>query len=180
LNGSVEMAFGSDIAPGKYLTTEQQSQLKLVETLGLVPSHVFVVSNNLSDKTKQHLVDSMVKLNHQDNNQILKDIYGADALLPTTAEMHIGNFGQYLDLLPGFEYATLDKKNYDLPKLLTDMHEQIGSPSSSISTLSFVQMNDVSASYDSKNYVLIKSKCQSLEEQIMQSLDNPVLVNPPY
>jgi len=62
------------------------------------------------------LVDSMVKLNHQDNNQILKDIYGADALLPTTAEMHIGNFGQYLDLLPGIEKATFEKKNYDIPK----------------------------------------------------------------
>ncbi len=116
LNGSVEMSFGSDIAPEKYLTPEQQAQLKKVETLGLVPSHVFVASNNLSDKTKQHLVDSMVKLNHQDNNQILKDIYGADALLPTTAEMHIGNFGQYLDLLPGIEKATFEKKNYDIPK----------------------------------------------------------------
>ena len=28
LNGSVEMAFGSDIAPGKYLTPDQQAQLK--------------------------------------------------------------------------------------------------------------------------------------------------------
>jgi len=37
-------------------------------------------------------------------------------LLPTTAEMHIGNFGQYLDLLPGIEKATFDKKNYDTPK----------------------------------------------------------------
>ena len=116
LNGSVEMAFGSDIAPEKYLTLEQQTQLKKVDTLGLVPSHVFVVSDDLSDITKQHLIDSMVKLNHQDNNQILKDVYGADALLPTTAEMHIGNFGQYLDLLPGIEQATFDKKNYDLPK----------------------------------------------------------------
>jgi len=116
LNGSVEMAFGSDIAPGKYLTPEQQAQLKKVDTLGLVPSHVFVVSNDLSSETKQHLVDSMVKLNHQDNNQILKDVYGADALLPTTAEMHIGDFGQYLDLLPGIEQATFDKKNYDAPK----------------------------------------------------------------
>jgi len=34
------------------------------------------------------------------------------------------------------------------------MQEQKGSPSPSISTLSIVQMNDVSASYDSKNYVL--------------------------
>jgi len=116
LNGSVEMAFGSDIAPEKYLTEEQQAQLKKVDTLGLVPSHVFVVSDDLSSKTKEHLVDSMVKLNHQDNNQILKDVYGADALLPTTAEMHIGNFGQYLDLLPGIEQATFEKKNYDLPK----------------------------------------------------------------
>jgi len=34
------------------------------------------------------------------------------------------------------------------------MQEQKGSSSSSISTLSIVQMNDISASYDSKNYVL--------------------------
>ena len=34
------------------------------------------------------------------------------------------------------------------------MQEQKGSSSPSISTLSIVQMNDVSASYDSKNYVL--------------------------
>ena len=39
-----------------------------------------------------------------------------DALLPTTAEMHIGNFGEYLDLLPGIEKATFDKKNYDISK----------------------------------------------------------------
>ena len=58
----------------------------------------------------------MVKLNHQDYTQILKDIYGADALLPTTDEMNIGNFGKYLDLLTGIEKATFDKKNYDLPK----------------------------------------------------------------
>jgi len=37
-------------------------------------------------------------------------------LLPTTAEMRIGNFGQKLDLLPGIEKATFDKKNYDIPK----------------------------------------------------------------
>jgi len=34
------------------------------------------------------------------------------------------------------------------------MQEQKGSSSPSISTLSIVQMNDISASYDSKNYVL--------------------------
>ena len=34
------------------------------------------------------------------------------------------------------------------------MQEQKGSSPQSISTLSIVQMNDVSASYDSKNYVL--------------------------
>jgi phosphonate transport system substrate-binding protein len=116
LNGNVDIAFGSDIAPEKYLSSEQQKQLKKVDTLGLVPSHVFVVSDTLSDTTKQKLVDVLTKLNHQDNNQILKDVYGADALLSTTAEMHIGNFGQYLELLPGIDQATLDKKNYDAPK----------------------------------------------------------------
>ena len=57
-----------------------------------------------------------ISASYDSKSYVLKDIYGADALLPTTAEMHIGNFGQYLDLLPGIEKATFDKKNYSIPK----------------------------------------------------------------
>ena len=111
LNDNVDVAFGSDIAPQKYLTPEQQKQLRIVEQIGPVPSHVFVVSADMSESTKTLLVNAMLELNEDENNQILKDIYGADALLPTTTTMHIGEFGNYIDSLTGLDQKILDRYN---------------------------------------------------------------------
>ena len=112
LNDNVDVAFGSDIAPQKYLTPEQQNQLRIVEQIGPVPSHVLVVSGDMSDSTKKLFVDAMLELNEDENNQILKDVYGAEALLPTTTSMHIGEFGNYIDSLTGLDQKILDKSNY--------------------------------------------------------------------
>ena len=114
LNGNVDVAFGSDIAPQKYLEPEDQAKLRLVTIIGPVPSHVFMVSADMSDSTKQSLVNALVKLNHEDNNKILTDLYGAEALLPTTTEMHIGDFGKFIDNLTGLDQLILDK--YDKSK----------------------------------------------------------------
>ncbi len=111
LNDNVDVAFGSDIAPQKYLTVEQQNQLRIVEQIGPVPSHVFVVNSDMSDSTKNLLLDAMLDLNEDENNQILKNVYGADALLPTTTTMHIGEFGNYIDSLTGLDQKILDKYN---------------------------------------------------------------------
>lgn len=111
LNDNVDAAFGSDIAPQKYLSPEQQNMLRVVETIGPVPSHVFVVSDNMSDLTKKLLVDAMLGLNDEENNHILIEIYGAEALLPTTTAMHIGDFGNFIDSLTGLEQKILDKYN---------------------------------------------------------------------
>lgn len=105
LNDNVDVAFGSDVAPLQNLTPEQQNKLRVVEQIGPVPSHVFVVSADMSDATRKHLLDAMLALNEDENNQILKNVYGAEALLPTTTTMHIGKFGNYIDSLTG-----LDKK----------------------------------------------------------------------
>jgi phosphonate transport system substrate-binding protein len=59
----------------------------------------------MSETTRKHLLDAMLALNEDENNQILKNVYGAEALLPTTTTMHIGKFGNYIDSLTG-----LDKK----------------------------------------------------------------------
>jgi phosphonate transport system substrate-binding protein len=111
LNDNVDVAFGSDIAPQKYLSPEQQNMLKVVETIGPVPSHVFVVSDSMSDLTKNLLVDAMLGLNDDENNHILIEIYGAEALLPTTTTMHIGDFGNFIDSLTGLDQKILDKYN---------------------------------------------------------------------
>ena len=114
LNDNVDVAFGSDIAPQKYLTPEQQNQLRIVEQIGPVPSHVFVVNSDMSETMKNLLVEAMLQLNEDEHNQILRNIYGAEALLPTTTTMHIGEFGTYIDSLTGLDQKILDK--YDKSK----------------------------------------------------------------
>jgi len=114
LNGNVDVAFGSDIAPKKYLELEDQAKLRPVTTIGPVPSHVFMVSADMSEATRDALVNALVKLNYDENNSILQDLYGAEALVPTTTTMHIGDFGTYIDSLTGLDQLILDK--YDKSK----------------------------------------------------------------
>ena len=80
-------------------------------TIGPVPSHVFMVSAEMAESTKSALVDSLIELNYDENNQILKDLYGAEALVPTTTSMHIGEFGSFIDALTGLDQKILDKYN---------------------------------------------------------------------
>jgi len=107
----VDVAFGSDIAPKKYLELEDQAKLRPVTTIGPVPSHVFMVNSNMSEPTRDALVSALIKLNYDENNSILTDLYGADALVPTTTSMHIGEFGDYINALTGLDQLILDKYN---------------------------------------------------------------------
>ncbi len=111
LNGNVDVAFGSDIAPQKYLEPEDQAKLRVVTTIGPVPSHVFMVNADMSESTRNALVDSLIELNYDDNNEILQNLYGAEALVPTTTTMHIGEFGTFIDALTGLDQQILDKYN---------------------------------------------------------------------
>ena len=57
-------------------------------------------------------VDAMLELNEDEYNHILKNVYGAEALLPTTTSMHIGEFGTYIDSLTGLDQKILEKYNF--------------------------------------------------------------------
>ncbi|MEO2201354.1 MAG: phosphate/phosphite/phosphonate ABC transporter substrate-binding protein [Nitrosopumilus sp.] len=109
LNGDVDVAFGSDIAPQKYLELEDQVKLRPVTTIGPVPSHVFMVNGEMSQYTKNSLVNALIELNYDENNSILTNLYGAEALVPTTTTMHIGTFGTFIDTLTGLDQLILDK-----------------------------------------------------------------------
>ena len=111
LNGKVDVAFGSDIAPEKYLAPEDVAKLRPVAKIGPVPSHVFVASPDLPDSTVKSLTDALVDLNINENNHILQDLYGAEALLPTTTERHMGDFGLFINALTGIDQLILDKYN---------------------------------------------------------------------
>lgn len=109
--GQVDVAFGND-ALSDLLDPEERGLVKPAFTLGPVPSHVFVVSSDMTENTRKALIDAMLGLNHDDNNQILRNLYGAQAMLPTTTTLHIGSFGEYLDALPGLSQKILDKKDF--------------------------------------------------------------------
>ena len=111
LNGNVDVAFGSDIAPKKYLDLADQAKLRPVTTIGPVPSHVFIVNADMSKSTRDALVAALVELNYDENNSILQNLYGAEALVPTTTTMHIGDFGTYIDVLTGLDQLIIDKYN---------------------------------------------------------------------
>ncbi|MEK0368257.1 MAG: phosphate/phosphite/phosphonate ABC transporter substrate-binding protein [Nitrosopumilus sp.] len=111
LNGNVDVAFTSDIAPKKYLNLEDQAKLRQVATIGPVPSHVFMVNADMSESTRDALVDALIELNYDENNYILQNLYGAEALVPTTTTMHIGNFGSFIDVLTGLDQLIIDKYN---------------------------------------------------------------------
>jgi phosphonate transport system substrate-binding protein len=103
IEGKVDVAFGADDSPERFLTTEEQSQIKVLEKYGKVPSHVFIVSKDLSSVYKIKLIKAMLKLNYAKDNQILQQLYGAEALLPTDAEMHMGDFGRAVSSIAGIE-----------------------------------------------------------------------------
>tara|TARA_B100000678_G_scaffold248709_1_gene222658 strand:- start:370 stop:576 length:207 start_codon:yes stop_codon:yes gene_type:complete len=65
----------------------------------------------MSVGTKTALVNALVQLNYAENNDILRNIYGAEALLPTSTSMHIGDFGKFIDALVGLDQKILDKYN---------------------------------------------------------------------
>ncbi len=111
INEHVDVAFGSDIAAQKYLELEDQAKIRPVTQIGPVPSHVFLVNAEMSDSTKDALVDALIELNYDENNDILRDLYGAEALVPTTTTMHIGEFGTFIDALTGLDQQILDKHN---------------------------------------------------------------------
>lgn len=110
VEGKVDVAFGADDAPERFLTPEEQSQVKVLEKYGKVPSHVFIVSKDLHPVYKIKLVKAMTGLNYANNNQILQQLYGAEALLPTDTQMHMGDFGRAVSSIAGIEGKIIEPK----------------------------------------------------------------------
>ncbi len=108
--GEVDVAFGNDRLP-TYLDEDKRALIKPAFTLGPVPSHVLVVSADMSENTKKALLDAMLVLNGDEHNEILYNLYEVNAMLPTTTNHHLGDFGATIDSLLGFEDRLLNKYN---------------------------------------------------------------------
>ncbi|MGH9921241.1 MAG: PhnD/SsuA/transferrin family substrate-binding protein, partial [Nitrososphaerales archaeon] len=103
VEGKVDVAFGADDSPERFLTPDEQSQIRVLEKYGKVPSHVFIVSKDLHPVFKIKMTRALVQLNYGENNKILQQLYGAEALLPTDTQMHMGDFGRAVNSIAGIE-----------------------------------------------------------------------------
>ena len=85
------------------------AKLRPVAKIG--PVFVFVASPDLPDSTVKSLTRCTSGFEFNENNHILQDLYGAEALLPTTTERHMGDFGLFINALTGIDQLILDKYN---------------------------------------------------------------------
>lgn len=68
-------------APAKYLTEEEQKSIRVIHSKGPVPADCIAVRNTLPEDVKARIKTALLKLNAPENAQILKDVFGVDALV---------------------------------------------------------------------------------------------------
>lgn len=94
--GQVEAAAASDYAPGRYLTEEQQKNVRVIARQGPVPTHVLAWRKELPQDLKDKLRAAFLALNEPENAELLKNTYGSEALAAVD-DSHIANLKAALD-----------------------------------------------------------------------------------
>ncbi len=99
--GEVDVAAGSLAFFESQAKPEIKEQIRVLEKLGRVPSHVLVISKTLPEDWRLKITLAFINLNKDENRHILRELYGVDALVATTAEAHLEEFGKAIDSLTG-------------------------------------------------------------------------------
>jgi len=94
--GQVDVAAASDYAPGRYLTPEQQADIRVIARQGPVPSHCIAYRKALPEDLKAKIRGAFLALNDEANRAVLKDVYGATELVPVDAS-HIAGLRKALE-----------------------------------------------------------------------------------
>jgi phosphonate transport system substrate-binding protein len=110
LEGRVDVAFGADDAPDRFLTPEQRARIRSFHRFGRIPSHAVVVGPDLSPEAVERFRRAMLALNDSANLPLLQAIYGVAGLRAADTEQHLGDFGRALRALPGMEETLLSRR----------------------------------------------------------------------
>jgi phosphonate transport system substrate-binding protein len=78
----------------------------LTPLFGKAPSHAVVVSTSLADGWRYRFVTAMLELNEPENVQMLLNMYGSPALVPTN-NLHLADLAKALEQLPWLENTIL-------------------------------------------------------------------------
>jgi phosphonate transport system substrate-binding protein len=111
VNGQVDAAAASDYALGRYLTEEQQKEIRVLSKQGPVPSHLMAVRKSLPKELKDKLRGALLELNEPEHKELLSDVYGAEGFEAVT-DAHVNALKQALELtgiepVPGEDFGKI-------------------------------------------------------------------------
>lgn len=101
--GQVVAAAASDYAFGLYLSPEEQKRIKVITRQGPVPTHGVAVRGDLPSDLVERIKEAFLKLNRPENLKVLKQLYGAEALVEVTHDQHVSALQKAADLT-GFQF----------------------------------------------------------------------------
>ena len=97
--GEVDVAAGSLRYFETKVKHEVREEIKVIQKIGKVPTHVVMTSNTLPDEWRLRVTLAMLRLNLPENIDLIRDLYGVDGLIPTTTEIHLGDLGKAMDTM---------------------------------------------------------------------------------
>jgi len=111
--GKVDAAAASDYAPGRYLSEEEQGKIRVLVKQGPAPTHGIAIKSDLPQDVRDKVKAALLKLNADENKELLKSIYGAEKLVERTHEEHVAALDKAQKAV-GADYP-LDKKKAKAP-----------------------------------------------------------------
>lgn len=108
VNKRVDVAAASDYAFGRYLSAEEQAQIKVIAKQGPVPSHCIAAKNSLSQALRDRIQTALLKLNEPDHKELLRSVYGAQQIVATTHDQHVLALAKALEQT-GLDYPLKEK-----------------------------------------------------------------------
>jgi phosphonate transport system substrate-binding protein len=88
-NGRVEAAAASDYAFERFLTKEQQAEIKILSSQGPVPTHGIAILGSLPQEIKNKVRAALLMLNEEENKELLRSVYGASKLVERDHDEHV-------------------------------------------------------------------------------------------
>jgi phosphonate transport system substrate-binding protein len=90
LRGQAEVAAVSEYALlPPYITPEEKSQLRVLYKISGVPAHGIAIDDDVPAPFREKLINSLLKLNQPQNNQLLRNLYNSTELVRVDHNRHL-------------------------------------------------------------------------------------------
>lgn len=90
LRGQAEVAAVSEYALNPpYITNAEKNQLRVLHKISGVPAHGVAIDDDVPAPMRQRIINSLLKLNQSQNNQILRNLYNSTELVRVDHNSHL-------------------------------------------------------------------------------------------